>query len=160
MPISSPRCAACCVARNSHERRGNTIMACILIVDDNATNLKLAVRLLEHAGHAVLGANDGPAGLQLARDRLPDLVLMDIQMPGMDGVAALRELRADPAIARIRVVALTALAMTGDRESLLAAGFDAYLAKPIRHQEFLAMIEQMLNGPPPGPVSGAIGMDE
>jgi two-component system cell cycle response regulator DivK len=82
----------------------------------------------------------------MAFARAPDLVFMDVQMPGMDGVTALRRLRAEPRTATLKVVALTGLAMKGDRERLLAEGFDGYLEKPIRYKAFLATVEQMLRG--------------
>ncbi len=121
-------------------------MACILIVEDNPVNMKIVARVLEYAGHEVLKAAEAVEGLRLARARLPDLVLMDIMLPGMDGVAALKELRADAATAKLKVAALTAYAMKGDRERLLGAGFDGYFSKPIRHKEFIASVAAMLGG--------------
>lgn len=121
-------------------------MACILIVEDNPVNMKIVARVLEYAGHEVLKAAEAVEGLRLARARRPDLVLMDIMLPGMDGVAALKELRADAATARLKVAALTAYAMKGDRERLLEAGFDGYFPKPIRHREFIASVAAMLSG--------------
>ena len=119
-------------------------MAKILVVDDDAWNLKLAVTVLEQAGHEVLSAEGGAEGIEAALAHAPDLVLMDVQMPGMDGIAALKRLRAEPRTAALKVVALTALAMKGDRERLLAEGFDGYLEKPIRRKEFLASIVVLL----------------
>jgi two-component system cell cycle response regulator DivK len=119
-------------------------MATILIVEDNPANLKLAALLLEKSGYAVLKAENGEAGLRLARERAPDLVLMDIQMPGIDGLEATRQLRADPATARLKILALTALAMKGDEERILAAGCDGYIAKPFRYQEFLERVAAAL----------------
>ena len=121
-------------------------MAKILVVDDDARNLRLAVTALEQSGHEVLSAAGGAEGIEAALALAPDLVLMDVQMPGMDGVAALRRLRADPRCASIKVAALTALAMKGDRERLLAEGFDGYLEKPIRYKEFLASVAALLEG--------------
>ena len=121
-------------------------MAKILVVDDDPMNLRLAVAVLVHAGHAVLSAEGGAEGVEAALAHVPDLVLMDIQMPGMDGISALRRLRAEPRTAALKVVALTALAMKGDAERLLAAGFDGYLEKPIRYTEFLASIAVLLQG--------------
>ena len=120
-------------------------MARILVVDDDATNLKLAVTVLERAGHEVLGALSGAEGVEIAFTRAPELVLMDVQMPGMDGLAALRLLRADPRTATLKVAALTALAMSGDAERLIKEGFDAYLEKPIRYREFLATVAALLS---------------
>lgn len=119
-------------------------MARILIVEDNPVSMKLTVRVLEYDGHEVLQAEDAAAGLRLAREQQPDLVLMDIMLPGMDGIAALGELRVDAATAHLKVAALTAYAMKGDRERLLEAGFDGYFAKPIRHKEFLAGVAGLL----------------
>ncbi len=121
-------------------------MVRILVVDDDARNLRLAVAALEQAGHDVLSAECGGDALEAAIAHTPDLILMDVQMPGMDGIAALRHLRANPGTAALKVVALTALAMKGDRESLLAAGFDGYLQKPIRYKECLSGVAEMLKG--------------
>ena len=121
-------------------------MAKILVVDDDAWNLKLAITVLEQAGHEVLSAESGAEGIEAALAHAPELVLMDVQMPGMDGITALKRLRADPRTAALKVAALTALAMKGDRERLLAGGFDGYLEKPIRHKEFLASIVALLEG--------------
>jgi two-component system cell cycle response regulator DivK len=123
-------------------------MARILVAEDDAANMKLAVTVLENAGHDVLQAQDGAAVVALASAHLPDLVLMDIQMPGMDGFMALRRLREDARTARLKVAAFTALAMKGDDERLLAAGFDGYLVKPIRYKEFLASVERLLGTGP------------
>ncbi len=99
-------------------------MAKILVVDDDARNLRVALTVLEQTGHEVLGAGSGAEGVEMALARAPDLVFMDVQMPGMDGVTALRRLRAEPRTATLKVVALTGLAMKGDRERLLAEGFN------------------------------------
>lgn len=119
-------------------------MAKILVVDDDARNLRMAAAALEQAGHEVLAAAGGTEGVSVALAQRPDLVLMDVQMPGMDGVSALRRLRAEPGMAALRVVALTALAMRGDREALLAQGFDGYVEKPIRYRDFLARVAALL----------------
>jgi two-component system cell cycle response regulator DivK len=125
-------------------------MACILVVEDNAANLKLVVFLLEKAGYETLQARDAEEGIRLARERQPALILMDVQLPGMDGLAATRLLKADAATRQIKVVALTALVMAGDRERIVAAGCDAYIAKPIRYQEFLKVIDSLAAaGTPP-----------
>jgi two-component system cell cycle response regulator DivK len=115
-------------------------MATVLIIEDNAVNLRLAIFLLETAGHAVLSATDAEAGLALAKSQHPNLILMDIQLPGMDGLEATRLLRRDVETSAIPVIALTALAMKGDEERIRAAGCDGYIAKPMRYQEFLATI--------------------
>ena len=119
-------------------------MARILIVEDNPANMTLAVFLLESAGHSVLSATDAEAGLTLARDKQPDLILMDIQLAGMDGLEATARLKRDAATRAIPVVAVTALAMKGDEERIRAAGCDAYIAKPIRYKDVLATIAAQL----------------
>jgi two-component system, cell cycle response regulator DivK len=119
-------------------------MATVLVVEDNPTNMTLAVFLLTSAGHAVLSAVDAEAGLTLARAEVPDLILMDIQLPGMDGLEATALLKQDEATRAIPVIALTALAMKGDEQRIRAAGCDDYIAKPIRYQDFLATIEKQL----------------
>jgi two-component system, cell cycle response regulator DivK len=115
-------------------------MAKILVVEDNPTNMKLAVLLLETAGHTVISATNAEVGLSLARDERPSLILMDIQLPGMDGLEATALLKQDDATRAIPVIALTALAMKGDEERIRAAGCDGYIAKPMRYQELLAAI--------------------
>ena len=119
-------------------------MAKILVVEDNVANMTLAVFLLNSTGHTVLQAINAEAGLTLARDEQPDLILMDIQLPGMDGLQATALLKGADATKRIPVIALTALAMKGDQERILAAGCDGYIAKPMRYQEFLATISAQL----------------
>jgi two-component system, cell cycle response regulator DivK len=119
-------------------------MATVLIVEDNAANMKLAKFLLESAGHTVVGATDAEIGLTLARDEQPNLILMDIQLPGMDGLEATALLKADDATRGIPVIALTALAMKGDEERIRAAGCDGYIAKPLAYREFLATISAHL----------------
>jgi two-component system cell cycle response regulator DivK len=119
----------------------------ILIVEDNARNLKLARSILEHAGYSTIEAQTAEDGLTLARARQPGLVLMDIQLPGMSGIEALRHLRADPATATIRIVALTAFAMKDDRERFLTEGFDGYLEKPLNVREFPAQVAALLQAP-------------
>ena len=119
-------------------------MARILIVEDNATNRRLAVLILETAGYTVLSAADAEAGLTVAREERPDLILMDIQLPGMDGLEATALLKGDDATRAIPVIALTALAMIGDEERIRAAGCDGYVAKPMRYQELLATITAQL----------------
>jgi len=119
-------------------------MATILVVEDNAANMKLAIFLLESAGHKVLSATNAEAGLTLARDGRPSLILMDIQLPGIDGLEAIVLLKQDDATRAIPVIALTALAMKGDEERIRAAGCDAYIAKPMRYQEFLATVATQL----------------
>jgi two-component system, cell cycle response regulator DivK len=119
-------------------------MARILIIEDNPANLKLASLLLRNAGHAVLCATDAETGLTLARADQPDLILMDIQLPGMDGLAATALLKKDPATAAIPIIALTAMAMKEDREKTKVAGCDAYIAKPLRYVELYGAIDALL----------------
>jgi two-component system, cell cycle response regulator DivK len=119
-------------------------MARVLIIEDNVANMKLAVFLLQSAGHTVLSATDAEAGLTLARDEQPDLILMDIQLPRMDGLEATGLLKRTEATRAIPVLALTALAMKGDEERIRAAGCDGYIAKPMRYLEFLAAVAAQL----------------
>src|SRR3954470_12093527 len=119
-------------------------MATILLVEDNETNMKLSKFLLESADHTVLTATNAEAGLALAREQRPSLILMDIQLPGMDGLAATAQLKADPRTKDIPVIALTALAMKGDEERIRAAGCDGYIAKPLDYKQFLAKINTHL----------------
>src|SRR3954463_3805176 len=121
-------------------------MARVLIVEDNAANMTFAVFLLKSVGHEVLPALDAEAGLALARAEHPDLILMDIQLPGMDGLEATALLKQDVTTRGIPVIALTALAMKGDEESIRAAGCDGYIAKPIAYQAFLEAIAAQLAG--------------
>jgi two-component system cell cycle response regulator DivK len=116
----------------------------ILVIEDNPANMKLASLLLHNVGHTVLCAGDAETGLTLARGEQPDLILMDIQLPGMDGLAATALLKKDPATAAIPVIALTALAMKEDQERTRAAGCDAYIAKPLRFRELYAAIDGLL----------------
>lgn len=119
-------------------------MATILIIEDNPANMKLACLLMRNAGHAVLSATDAETGLTIARSERPDLVLMDIQLPGMDGFAATAVLKADAVTRAIPVIALTSMAMKEDRERSESAGCDAYIAKPLRYRELYAAIERLL----------------
>jgi len=116
----------------------------ILIVEDNEKNLKLVRDILLAIGYETLEARNAESGVALATTELPDLVLMDIGLPDVDGVTALGRLRADARTSSIRVVALTAYAMADDRERLLGAGFDGYLQKPINVRAFPKLIEDML----------------
>jgi two-component system cell cycle response regulator DivK len=119
-------------------------MSRILVVEDNPANMKLAVLLLEQAGHEVVQADNAGDGIALARTVRPDLILMDIQLPGMDGLSATRLLKQDPATRASRIVALTAWAMKGDEERILAAGCDGYIAKPFQYREFLDEVARIL----------------
>ena len=124
-------------------------MARILVVEDNLENMKLTSLLLHNAGHSVMSAVDAEAGLTLARSERPDLILMDIQLPGMDGLAATALLKRDAATAGIPVIALTAMAMKSDREKTQIAGCDGYISKPLRYRELYAAIDALLGIPPP-----------
>ena len=108
----------------------------ILIVEDNEKNLKLVRDVLQFKGYCTLEAKTAADGIALAQSQQPNLILMDIQLPGTDGVTALQNIRAEPLTASIPVVALTAFAMKDDRERFLQAGFDGYLDKPINVREF------------------------
>ncbi|NML16496.1 response regulator [Azohydromonas caseinilytica] len=121
-------------------------MSRVLIVEDNPQNLKLARLVLAKAGFEVLEATDGEQGVRMAREQRPDLVLMDVQMPGLDGLQAIELLRADPATAALKIVVLSALAMKGDRERILCSGCDAYVAKPFDYKELVATVSRVLAG--------------
>jgi two-component system, cell cycle response regulator DivK len=112
----------------------------ILIVEDNEKNLKLVRDLLQVKGYRTLEAGTADLGVELARRHTPQLILMDIQLPGMDGVAALGQLRADSTTAGIPVIALTAFAMQDERQRFRSAGFDGYLAKPVNIRELLEVV--------------------
>ncbi|KRB66399.1 response regulator [Noviherbaspirillum sp. Root189] len=115
-------------------------MARILIIEDSPANMKLAVLLLKSAGHSPLQAEDARKGIAMAQAEQPDLILMDMQLPDMDGMEATGVIKANPETAHIPIVALTASAMKGDRERILAAGCDGYIEKPIDFKTFLAEI--------------------
>lgn len=119
-------------------------MAKVLVIEDNASNMTLATFLLESAGHSVLGATDAEAGIVVAHEQLPALILMDIQLPGMDGLEATSLLKHDSVTRDIPVIALTALAMKGDEERIRAAGCDDYIAKPWHYPAFLAAVATQL----------------
>jgi two-component system cell cycle response regulator DivK len=119
----------------------------VLVVDDNAKNLRLACYVLRSAGISTLEASTAGEAIALAREHLPDVVLMDIRLPDMDGTQALRELKADDRNAAIPVVALTSFAMKGDRERFLGAGFDSYIEKPISVREFPGQVRGVLARP-------------
>ena len=120
----------------------------ILVVEDTAVNMKLISMLLHKAGHEVLQAKCADEAITLARAHLPDLILMDIQLPGMDGLAATRILKDDESTRHIRVVALTALAMKGDEQRMIASGCDGYIAKPIQYKNFLDTVGRLLAASP------------
>jgi two-component system cell cycle response regulator DivK len=121
----------------------------ILVVEDNEKNRKLVRDVLAVKGYRLLETETGEDGLRLAREQHPALILMDIQLPGIDGIETLRRLRADPATATIPVVAVTASAMTQDRQKIMVAGFDGYQAKPISIRPFLELVREVLDRPSP-----------
>ncbi len=117
----------------------------ILIVEDNEKNRKLVRDTLQYKGYETLEAETGEDGVRLAKERRPALVLMDIQLPGIDGIRALGQLRADPATRGIPVIAITASVMAQDRQKIMAAGFDGYQSKPISVKELLETIRKVLD---------------
>ena len=119
-------------------------MSLILIIEDNEKNMKLARDVLQARGYQTLEAVTGEDGVRLAKERRPDLVLMDIQLPGINGIDALRQLRADPATARVPIVAFTASVTPTDRTQISQAGFDGFLSKPINLKEFLETVRRVL----------------
>src|ERR1041384_3351888 len=116
----------------------------ILIIEDNDKNRKLARDVLQVKGYRTIESVTAEEGLKLAAEQNPALILMDIQLPGIDGITALKQLRADPTTKHIRVIAITASAMTHNRQTMLAEGFDGYQTKPISLKDFLAEIETVL----------------
>ena len=118
--------------------------ALILIVEDNDKNRKLVRDVLTFKGYTTIETETGEEGVQLARERCPSLVLMDIRLPGIDGMEALRQLRAEPTTREIPVMAMTASVMSEDRQRIMGAGFDAYQGKPIEVSDFVAAIAQLL----------------
>ena len=117
----------------------------ILIVEDNEKNRKLVRDTLQYKGYQTIEAETGEDGVRLARERRPALVLMDIQLPGIDGITALGQLRADATTREIPVVAVTASVMAQDRQKIIAAGFDGYQGKPISVKELLETVRQLLD---------------
>jgi two-component system cell cycle response regulator DivK len=120
----------------------------LLLIEDNIQNRYLATFLLEKSGFTVIPATDGRLGVELAARARPDLILLDIDLPGMDGYAVAEKLRANPELRSIPIIAVTSYAMVGDRERVLAAGCDGYIEKPINPTTFVAEIRQFL--PPAG----------
>jgi two-component system cell cycle response regulator DivK len=117
----------------------------ILIVEDNPANIKLATTVLEHAGYRVLCTDSATDAIAIAQTQLPQLILMDIQLPGMSGLDATRQLKTEPATVDIPVIALTAFAMKGDEERILNAGCDGYIAKPFDYKDLLARVKAMID---------------
>jgi two-component system cell cycle response regulator DivK len=120
----------------------------ILIVEDNEKNRKLARDVLEVKGYRTIESENAEEGLKLAAEKLPALILMDIQLPGMDGITAMKQLKADPNTKAIPIIAITASAMTNNRQAMLAEGFDGYQTKPISLKDFLGEVQRFL--PPTG----------
>jgi len=116
----------------------------VLVIEDNEMNMKLARSLLQLGKYRVLEASDAENGIKLAREHHPDLILMDIQLPGMDGLTATREIKNDPAVKDITVIALTSYAMQGDEEKAKDAGCAGYISKPIDTRSFLETVGQFL----------------
>ena len=121
-------------------------MSTILIIEDNDKNMKLARDILNAKGYRTIEAVTGEEGVKLAKEKLPDLVLMDIQLPGMNGIEAFRQIRADAKTTGIPVVALTASVTPTDRSEINAAGFDAFIGKPISLKEFVATVKRLIEG--------------
>jgi two-component system cell cycle response regulator DivK len=121
-------------------------MSTVLIVEDNEKNMKLARDVLQAKGYRTLEAVTGEDGVRLAKENVPDLVLMDIQLPGINGIEAFRQIRADARTAGIPVVALTASVTPTDRSQISAAGFDAFISKPINLKEFLDTVRRLAQG--------------
>ena len=116
----------------------------VLIIEDLPVNMLLTVAILERAGHQPIEAETAARGIALAREERPDAILMDIQLPDMDGLAATRLIKADADLQDIPVIALTAFAMKGDEEAMRAAGCDGYVTKPIRYREFLQELDKVV----------------
>jgi len=125
----------------------------ILLIEDNEQNRYLTTFLLEKHGFSVTHAPDGPTGIDLATRETFDLILLDIQLPGMDGYAVARTLRGNPELPRVPIVAVTSYAMAGDREKILAEGCDGYLEKPINPETFVADVTRHLRPPAAGTAS-------
>lgn len=119
----------------------------VLVVDDNEMNLRLITAVLKMRGYTLREARSGEEALAAIGAALPDLVLMDVQMPGLSGLVVARRLRAQPATAHLPIIAITAMAMKGDREAILEAGFDDYLAKPFHLKDVLALVAHWLPVP-------------
>src|SRR5215207_9681583 len=119
-------------------------MARILIIEDNQANMQLMVYLLRAFGHDTVEAVDGESGLTTAQDELPDLILCDLQMPGIDGYEVARRIRLESQLKAIPLIAVTAYAMVGDQDKVLAAGFNGYIAKPINPEIFVGQVDAFL----------------
>ena len=119
-------------------------MKSILIVEDNEKNMKLVRDILQHKGHTTIEATTGGDGVRLALERRPDLILMDIQLPDIDGIAALREIRKDTALDATPVLAVSASVMPDDQQKIVTSGFDAFITKPINLKQFFETVQRFL----------------
>ena len=119
-------------------------MKTILIVEDNEKNMKLVRDILAHNGHATIEAQSGGEGVRMASEKRPDLVLMDIQLPDIDGIEALRRIRADRALDSVPVIAVSASVMPDDQQKIVTSGFDAFVTKPINLKQFLDTVTRFL----------------
>lgn len=137
-----------------------------LVIEDNATNLELIAYLLWAFGHEVIHAADGEAGLEIAHREVPDLIVCDVHLPGINGYEVVRQLKANPSLSAIPAIAVTAFAMVGDRDRMLGAGFDGYIAKPINPETFVGDLEAFLQpaqkstGEPPAPTDVASSLPQ
>src|SRR5215510_13600497 len=140
-------------AKSARARRSRSRSRCavandlILVIEDNEQNRKLVRDVLTFKGYEIIEAETGEEGLRLARTRSPRLVLMDIRLPGIDGIEALGQLRAEPATRDIPIMAMTASVMTVDRQKITDAGFDAFQSKPLKVSDFVATVERLLDHP-------------
>ena len=119
-------------------------MKTILIVEDNEKNMKLVRDILRHNGHATIEAQSGGEGVRLASEKKPDLILMDIQLPDIDGIEALRRIREDRALDGVAVIAVSASVMPDDKQKIVTSGFDAFVTKPINLKQFVATVQRFL----------------
>jgi CheY-like chemotaxis protein len=119
-------------------------MALILVIEDNLASLELVTYLLQAFGHTPVTAVDGVTGLAVVRQQAVDLILCDLHLPDLDGYQVMKAIKGDPALASIPILAVTAYAMVGDRDKILAAGFDGYIAKPIQPETFVKQLEGFL----------------
>lgn len=131
----------------------------VLIIEDNAANLELMNYLLRAFGHQPIAASDGLEGCRLAQETRPDVIICDIQLPGADGYAVARTLKSDPELRNIPLIAVTALAMVGDRDKALAAGFDGYITKPIDPESFVGRVNAFTPAPETHPTSASSAGD-
>jgi len=120
-------------------------MKTILIVEDNEKNMKLVRDILRHNGHDTIEATTGGDGVRLASERKPDLILMDIQLPDIDGIEALSRIRKNPSLDAVAVIAVSASVMPDDQQKIVSSGFDAFVTKPINLKQFLATVQRFLS---------------